>query len=353
MAVKLTPRENFMRMINGTIPQSVPLYTMGMAMPGPGPRPPTHSIGPMIGQMADILEAQMSGRPVPEKIINEWGVTMLGNKEGMGGMLPEPGNFILKDIHDWKKVIKAPPPLETSESWWADKAKKDIEHSGIDRTQSLAAVGIQYSPFTSLISFMGFTEGLCALFEEPEEVKEFLNWQCDYYMPIYEKVIKYYEPDFASMFDDTATRRNPFFSVEMYNDIFKPIYARQTKVFTDRGLWIEFHNCGRCEDFVPEMCDFGVKGWDPAQTDNDLEKAKTNNDISILGGYDWKPPADGNVTEEYVRQTARDTFAQYAPGGRYAWLGLIMTSTGDPNGAVWNGWLTDEVNKLAENYYDK
>jgi hypothetical protein len=353
MAVKLTPRENFMRMINGAIPQSVPLYTMGMAMPGPGPRPPTHSIGPMIGQMADILEAQMSGRPVPEKIVNEWGVTMLGNKEGMGGMLPEPGNFILKDIHDWKKVIKAPPPLETSDSWWADKAKKDIEHSGIDRTQSLAAVGIQYSPFTSLISFMGFTEGLCALFEEPEEVKEFLNWQCDYYMPIYEKVIKYYEPDFASMFDDTATRHNPFFSVEMYNDIFKPIYARQTKVFTDRGLWIEFHNCGRCEDFVPEMCDFGVKGWDPAQTDNDLEKAKTNNDISILGGYDWKPPADGNVTEEYVRQTARDTFAKYAPGGRYAWLGLIMTSTGDPNGAVWNGWLTDEVNKLAENYYDK
>jgi hypothetical protein len=54
-----------------------------------------------------------------------------------------------------------------------------------------------------------------------------------------------------------------------------------------------------------------------------------------------------------VRQTARDTFAQYAPGGRYAWLGLIMTSTGDPNGAVWNGWLTDEVNKLAENYYEK
>ena len=74
---------------------------------------------------------------------------------------------------------------------------------------------------------------------------------------------------------------------------------------------------------------------------------------SILGGYDWKPPADGNVTEEYVRQTARDTFAKYAPGGRYAWLGMIMTATGDPNGMTWNGWLMDEVNKLAPNYYDR
>jgi hypothetical protein len=352
MAVKLTPKENFMRMINGEIPQSVPRYTMGMARPG-DPRPPTHSVGPMLGAMAAMMEAQMSGAPVPDKYVNDWGVTMVGNKEGMGGMLPEPNNFLLKDIRDWKKVIKAPPPLETSDSWWADKAKKDLEHAGIDRNESLAATMVMYSPFTSLISFMGFTEGLCALFEEPEEVKEFLNWQCDYYMSAYDKILKYYEPDLAGMGDDTATRRNPFFSVDMYRDIFKPIYARQAKVFTDHGVWMEFHNCGRCEDFVPDMCDFGVKGWDPAQTDNDLVKAKQTNDISILGGFDWKPPADGNVTEEYVRQTARDTFAKYAPGGRYAWLGMIMTETGDPNGALWNGWLMDEVNKLADNYYDK
>jgi hypothetical protein len=352
MAVKLTPRENFERMIRGEIPQSIPQYTMGFAMPG-GPRPPTHSVGPMLGKFAEIMEAQMTGKPVPDKYVNEWGVTMMGNKEGSGGMLPEPNNFILKDIRDWKKVIKAPPPLETSDSWWADKAKKDIANSGIDRTQSLAAVSILFSPFLARISFMGFTEGLCALSEEPEEVKEFLNWQCDYYMPIYEKVLKYYEPDLAGIGDDTATRYNPFFSVEMYKDIFKPIYARQAKVFTDRGLWIEFHLCGRGEDFLPDMCDFGVKAWDPAQTDNDLIKAKTTHDISILGGYDFVPPPDGVVTEEFVRQSVRNTINKYAPGGRYGWMGMIMTVTGDPNGPVWNGWLTDEVNKLTENYYDR
>jgi hypothetical protein len=342
-------------MIDGKIPQSVPLYTMGMAMPGPGPRPPTHSIGPVIGQVANMVAAQMSGQPTPvhQKIVDEWGVTMQSNREGMGGMIPEPGNFILKDIRDWKKVIKAPPPLETSDSWWADKAKKDIAVSGINRKESLAAVGIQYGPFISLISFMGFTEGLCALFEDPEEVKEFLNWQCDYYMPIYEKVIKYYEPDLATLFDDTATRQNPFFSVEMYRDIFKPIYERQTKVFTDRGIWIDFHNCGHCEDFVPEMCDFGVKGWNPAEKINDLVKIKTIHDISVMGGYDWRLPADGNITEEYVRQTVRDSFHAYAPGGRYAFSGMIMTPTGDPNGFIWNGWLNDEANKLAYNYYEK
>jgi hypothetical protein len=30
-----------------------------------------------------------------------------------------------------------------------------------------------------------------------------------------------------------------------------------------------------------------------------------------------------------------------------------MTPTGDPNGPVWNGWLNDEANKIADCYYDK
>jgi hypothetical protein len=357
MAVKLTPREDFLRMINGQTPQSVPLYTMGMAIPG-GDAPPTQSIGPYVGPMGEMMERMMKGEPMgpPEpgaKRVDEWGVTHVGNKEGQGGQVPEPGNFILKDIRDWKKVIKAPPPMESSDSWWRDKAKHDLELCRIDRTQSLAAVSVFYAPFTSLIAFMGFTEGLCALSEEPEAVKELLHWQCDYYMPAIEKVMKFYEPDLISMFDDTATRRNPFFSVGMYKDIFKPIYERLTRPGTSKGIWVEFHNCGRCEDFVPDMCDFGVKGWDPAQTDNDLVAVKKINDISILGGYDFVPPSDGVVNEELVRQSARDTINKYAPGGRYAFLGQIMTESGDPNGITWNAWLMDEVRRLADNYYDK
>jgi hypothetical protein len=324
---------------------------MGMAFPG-GPPPPTHMVGPIMGMMEQLI-AQMTTGVTADSMVDDWGVKMIGNKEGMGGMLPEPGNFLLHDIRDWKKIIKAPPPMETSDSWWADKAKKDLEFSKIDRTQSLASVGSMYSPFMSIINFMGFTEGLCALFEEPEEVKEFFNWQCDYYMKPVEKIIKYYEPDFFNMADDTATRFNPFFSVAMYKDLFKPIYARLAKPYTDRGLWVEFHNCGRSEDFIPDMVDFGVRAWDPAQSDNDLPGVKNKYGVSILGGYDFVPPADGNITEEFVRETARKCFNRNAPGGRYAWLGIVMTQTGDPNGAKFNAWLTDEVHKLAENFYDK
>ena len=43
-------------------------------------------------------------------------------------------------------------------------------------------------PFQQLIAFMGFTEGLIAMHEEPEAVKELLHYMADFYVPIIEKL---------------------------------------------------------------------------------------------------------------------------------------------------------------------
>jgi hypothetical protein len=358
MAEKLTPKQNWMKMITGEIPQSVPVYTMGMYFPGSPNRPPTHSIGPYIGMMGEMMERMAKGEPMqpPQpgaKRVDEWGVTYIGNAEGNGGSLPEPNNFILKDIRDWKKVIKKPAPMETSDSWWRERAEKDEKLSGIDRNQSLAAVGGMYSPFQSLVAFMGFSEGLMAMFEEPEEVKELLNWQCDYYMPALEMAAKYYNADLISLADDSATKYNPFFSVEMYKEIFKPIYERLTRPFTERGAFVEFHNCGRCEDFVPDMVDFGVKAWDPAQTENKLLEIKKRKDIAVVGCYDFVPPPDGKVTEEYVRETVRASFRKYAPGGWYSFAGGLLSVPSDPSSNMWNMWVQTEVATQADCWYEK
>jgi hypothetical protein len=303
--------------------------------------------------LLEMIMNEMQKGIQSDRMVTEWGITYIGNAAANGGMLPEPGNFILKDIRDWKKIIKAPAPLETSDSWWADKAKKDIAESGIDRSQSMAAVQLFFQPFTTFVGFMGFTEGLCALAEEPEEAKELFDWQLKYYLPALPKIVKYYEPELLNLGDDTATRFNPFISLEMYRDIFKPVYAALSKPFTDAGCFVQFHNCGRSEDFIPDMVDFGVRAWEPAQTDNDLIKVKTTYPISVCGGYDFVPPADNNITEELVRESVRKAFAKYAPGGRYSFSGGILTPKGDPKGPAIMGWMQDEAGKLADRYYDK
>jgi uroporphyrinogen-III decarboxylase len=155
--------------------------------------------------------------------------------------------------------------------------------------------------------------------EEPEVVKELLNYMADVYVPIIEKTLQYYKPDLVYMADDTAAERSPFISVEMYRDILKPIYKRLAGPANDRGIPIEFHNCGHSEAFVPDMIDLGVKVWDPAQPSNDINgiKKKYPGKIAMAGGFDFKPPKGWpNVNEEEIRQQARDVIDKNAPGGR-------------------------------------
>ena len=101
------------------------------------------------------------------------------------------------------------------------------------------------------------------------------------------------------------------------------------------------------------MVDFGVKGWDPAQTENDLLALKKRGDISLIGCYDFVPPPDGKITEELIRESARASFKKYAPGGHYAFAGGLLSQPNDPNSGQWNMWLQTEVAQLADCWYEK
>ena len=118
-------------------------------------------------------------------------------------------------------------------------------------------------PFQQIIAFMGFSNGLMAIYEEPEAFEELLNFMVDVYMPVVQATVDYYTPDILYLLDDTATSFSPFISPELYRSILKPVYKRLAKPAMERGIPLQFHNCGRCEDFIDDMMDFGVKIWDP------------------------------------------------------------------------------------------
>jgi len=340
MAVKKSAREQFLGMLKGECPQDIMFYTLGMkATRGTAP---TRSIGP---NLFDNARTKEGGTDM-------WGIKYVANEEAAWGSLPEPGNFMFDDVTKWADFVKAPKQPDVD---WEAMAKADFEkYDFLEESASVAHIG--FGPFQQLVAFMGFNDGLMALVEEPEACKEMLNYICDFYMPIIEKTLDYYKPDCAYMGDDTASRLNPFFSVETYKDIFLPIYQRMAKPANDRGIPIGFHNCGRCEDFLPFMFDFGVRYWDPAQSQNDFHKIKKdyNNQMVICGGWDvdnldnWP-----NTTEEEIRQSVRDCIDDLAEGGGLVYKGRIMAAPGDTHTAQVNEWIKDEALTYGENYYEK
>jgi hypothetical protein len=343
MKSKLTMKDNFLRLLKGEMPESVPIHTMGI-MENNG-ESPYKLVGPFL-----FDETRLT--PCPEGRTDIWGVKLVTNEETGFGCIPEPNNFILDDITKWRDVIKAPEYPERID--WEYMVKKDEQVFGYDPAKNARMCVIGIMPFQSLMEFMGFNEGLIAMAEEPEECLALLDYMSDFYMPLVEAAVNYYHPDCMYLLDDTATKYNPFISVSMYREILKPIYTKLTRPAVERGIPIQFHNCGRCEDFIDDMLDFGVKILEPLQTENHLAdiKKKYAGRLIMAGCYDWNPPVDWpNVDEEKVRQDVRDVIDAFAPGGGFMATAGSIGQVGDEVMAKVNMWCADELHKYCQDYY--
>jgi hypothetical protein len=338
----LTPKENYLKVLHGEIPEWIPQYTFGK-MPGDTKEPPTALLEPPI-----LIEHRLNGGGK-----DHWGVEYVPTYETGGALLPKPNDFILDDITKWRDVIKA-PDLDGID--WEDMAKKHIEMMKIDRNQTAIAFGLHMGYFQNLMAFMGFTEGLMAMFEEPEEVEALFDYMCTFYCKVAEKVIDYYKPDIFTMMDDTAAWANPFISLDTYRELLVPVYDRQAKFGRDRGLPITFHNCGKCESFVDDMVKFGVTAWDPAQTCNDLLgiKEKYGNKLVLMGCWDGRGRLlEDDVTDEEICESAKQSIDTYAQGGGYVFLGNFLGPVDDEEVRRKNKVLHDFVDQYGMHYYDK
>jgi len=322
---KITPKDNFLRLSRGGHPEYVPFYTM-TGFEEAKEIPIKSAFPPIFGSPF--------GPPGETRFKDMWGVTQTMNDETAFAPMPEPGNFILEDVTKWADVIKAPEPPDSID--WDAMAKADMEAIGIDRSVCALSSGFFFQPFQTLMAFMGHTEGLLAMAEEPEAVKELLDYLCKVFEPHIENTLDAYKPDFWNMGDDSCTELDPFFSVAMYKDLFKPIYERIARPAVERGIPIIFHICGRYEPFVDDMLDFGVTIIEPTQESNDILglKEKYKGRCGFIGGYDYGrhvPPGYPNFDEEVLRQDVRDTFDKYSPGGGWGMFAWPISFVGDEN----------------------
>ncbi len=340
-----TSKENFLDMSKGIVPDYIPQYSFF---------PSKDAIRPL--PVSLIIPAVANDWRKTEDKIDMFGVKWVATKETGGALLPEPNNFILKDIRKWRDVVKTPDITGID---WEAMAKKDIvaaEAIGINFKDTAKELTLHVGYFQTLMALMGFTEGLMALYEEPEECKALLNYICDFWCTVYDKCFDYYAPDVYGMSDDTAAWKNPFISLEMYRDIFKPLYIREAKFGMDRGLPGELHCCGKCDLFIDDWNDFGIRYWNPAQTSNDLDmvKKKHPHDLVIVGGWDYRGRlCDEDIGEEEFKQSIIDCYNRLAPNGGFVSMTGITGSPEDETINKKNRWCREVANTYGENFYKR
>jgi len=328
---RLSKRENFMRLINKEVPEYIPTYSLFWAMNGP----------PFL---RGERNADGTGRDM-------FGVESVIDSGGINPPMPKTHDFILTDITKWRDVIKV-PEVNYDESAWIDMAKEAWKNHN---PENPFGGGTTMGYFQPLVAFMGFTEGLVACYEEPDEVKALLNYICDFQVEMGKKWMYYYKPEFGFLGDDIAHERNPFVSLPMFQDIFAPVWRRYYSVFVEGGIPVGHHNCGHFEEYLDDLVDMGVSFWDPVQSSNDEDaiKAKFGNNLALCGAPEtrfW----DDDTPEEQIRTEFRDYVNRLAPDGGFAMMDFIYGEPRpDATEAAKNRqrWQREEFDAMKFDFY--
>ena len=338
----MTEKENFMKTACGEMPEWIPRY---MTPPGAGSQYKAAVTVVFPSFLSSARNPDGSGCDV-------FGVEYTATESTGGMSLPTPGRFLLEDIRKWRDIIKAP---DISGIDFEKMAAEDLKR--VDRNNTAVEMGTHVGYFQHLMAFMGFSEGLMAMYEEPDEVFALFSYLADFYDEILMKSIEYYKPDLVLLNDDTATANNPFFSLEMYKKMVKPFQIRQGKFAMEAGLPVDMHNCGRCEDFIEDWFDFGVTMWNPAQVMNDLIgiKKKYGRRLALIGCWDSSgPPGWAGASEELVRSSVRECMDTFAIDGGFCFWGSVYgASTNDTEAKQRAAWITDEYNKYGRTFYSR
>lgn len=325
----LNPKENYLRMLRGEIPEFVPSH-----------------FEPANDMIADELLAPVSAPNGP--VVTVYGVTYVGSKDNGWGALPKPGEILLPDITRWRDVIHNPDLRHRD---WESYYRKQLE--GKDRAnKTLAVHGGDY--FLTLVSFMGFEGALTALYEEPEEVKALLHYVSAFYLEVMKQQIRWCRPDIYQIMDDDSAYRAPFFSLEMYREFFKPLHKLHADLAQENGMLLERHDCGRCEQFIGDWVELGIRGWNPAQTSNDLKGIKQRylGRLALNGCWDNQgllgSPA---VPEDTLREALEQYVADFAPGGGFFYAPMVGGDPADPAVQSRNAIIKDYYYSHVKDYY--
>jgi hypothetical protein len=270
-----------------------------------------------------------------------------------GFSLPEPNNYLLKDIHKWRDVIKTP---DISGINWDMIAKKDCELLPYSRNNVALFFSSGGGYFQNLMRFMGFSEGLTAIHSEPEVVLELFDYLHRFYLKIATEYIDRIKPDVLHLSDDTAAEGTPFLSLETYRKLLLPYYDDFARLARNRGVPINFHNCGKSGAYFNDLVRIGVTSWEPVQLCNNILEIqkKFGRNLVIGGGWECRGRlAAPDVTEEEVRESVRIAMDTYAPNGGYMFAGIYTPSSiNDTRAKHLNRVLQKEAYDYGRKFYN-
>lgn len=305
----MTPKENYLYMLcENNIPEYMPSFFEPYQMP--------------------LQDELLTPNRAPDgPIVTSLGVTYVGNEENNWGAMPEPGKIVLEDIRKWRDIVKIRDVTGRDWESYYTKLAKDIDRKNV----CISVDGGDY--FLSLVSLMGFEGALMAMYEEPEEVKALFEYISDFYTMVLKKQFYYMKPEIYILMDDDSAYRAPFFSLELYRELIKPLHKKHCEIAINGGAVVDRHDCGKSEQFIDDWLEIGVRAWNPVQISNDCVgiKKKYGDRLALCGCWDTQGYLGSpEVNEKDLKEALAEYTDTFAPGGNFTFSAMVGGAMEDP-----------------------
>jgi hypothetical protein len=327
----LSPRENYLRTLRHEENEYMPLFL------GLGPAADATFVG--------VLSPTDWGQEFAGWV-DGFGVRWVTTDFAVGGKIPAPGEFILKDVTRWKKDITIP---DVEKYDWQKFAEQECALFNIDRDKQALCFLANAGVWERFAALMGFEDAMIALIEEPEACNELFTAITDHKIRLAEKAAKYYKADVFINFDDIATERNLFMSPETFRNLIKPHWKRLHNAVKNLGMIPVQHICGYAETCIEDYIETGAAGWNSTQPTNDVAGIldKYGDRFCIEGGWDTngKPSQPGSTIEDVEAEVER-CFREYGGKKGFIFFPMILASTDMKDSDAKNTVMLETANKL-------
>lgn len=151
--------------------------------------------------------------------------------------------------------------------------------------------------------------------DEPELVKAMLNRYSEFYMELYERMLKAGDGaiDILRPCDDYGTQISLLFSPAMWDEYFADNTRKLVELAHKYGCFYQQHSCGAVRDIIPKLIECGVDGLEPIQKVKGMEvdslKSEFGSRLCFQGGVDTQhllpfgTPAEVRSEAEYIIET--------------------------------------------------
>jgi len=234
---------------------------------------------------------------------NGWGVTICFPEDAPGAFpLHDEEHILLKDIENWKEIVKA-PNIDFTEEDWAPAIESAAK---IDRNEYFACLTVTPGVFEQTHYLMSMVGALCAYSEYPDEMHELIDYIVEFELKYAEQVCKYVKPDAILHHDDWGSLQQSFLSPAMFDEFIVPAFSKIYGYYKSHGVeLIVHHSDSYAANLVPGMIKMGIDVWQgPASTNNVKELIdKYGEKITFMGEVDNTvvDVADWSVEKSYAQ----------------------------------------------------